>query len=138
MKKLWFLSVLTAVLAGCSSSSVNTISNADVKANIQPIVDRRIYTDDRMAKALTVTELRESKTNDGFMRVQIFLKNRTSDSYHLLYRFVWTDENGVEVESLDNPNFVAVAVLPGDDLTLTSIAPQKNCRDFKVRLMAQE
>jgi len=138
MKKLCFLSVFTALLAGCSSSSVNTISNADVKANIQPIVDRRIYTDDRMAKALTVTELRESKTNDGYMRVQIFLKNRTGDSYNLMYRFVWTDQNGVEVESLDHQNWVAVAVLPGDDLTLTSVAPQKNCQDFKVRLMAQE
>ena len=69
---------LTGVITGCQNDSVNTISNAGVIAKITRINDKRVDTDSRLAERLCLTEIRESKTNDGYTRIQVFLKNMPS------------------------------------------------------------
>ena len=129
---------LLILMAGCvkETPSVNTIANADVSANIKRVVDRRVETDQILAQHLFLTEIRESQTNDGYKRIQVFLKNYSGSTYKVMYRFNWYDENGVEVENPDNEMWVRKMVVTGDDLTLTSIAPSKKCKDFKLRLKA--
>ena len=129
---------LLILMAGCvkETPSVNTIANADVSANIKRVVDRRVETDQILAQRLFLTEIRESQTNDGYKRIQVFLKNYSGSTYKVMYRFNWYDENGVEVENPDNEMWVRKMVVTGDDLTLTSIAPSKKCKDFKLRLKA--
>ena len=134
-----FISVGVLMLfAGCSQyvPSVNTISNADTSANIKRVADQRVETDQRLSQILCLTEIRESKTNDGYKRIQVFLKNLSGTTYAVMYRFNWYDNNGVEVENTDNEMWVRKTIVAGDDLTLTSIAPAKNCQDFKLRLKA--
>ena len=129
---------LLILMAGCvkETPSVNTIANADVSANIKRVVDQRVETDQILAQYLFLTEIRESQTNDGYKRIQVFLKNYSGSTYKVMYRFNWYDENGVEVENPDNEMWVRKMVVTGDDLTLTSIAPSKKCKDFKLRLKA--
>ena len=124
------------LVSGCQNDSVNTISNAGVTAKITRINDKRVDTDSSLAESLCLTEIRESHTNDGYMRVQVFLKNMTNSTYRIIYRFNWYDKDGAEVENPDNENWVRKVILAGDDLTLTSVAPRKTCRDFKLRLKA--
>lgn len=123
---------------GCQNDSVNTISNAGVTAKITRINDKRVDTDSSLAKSLCLTEIRESNTNDGYMRVQVFLKNMTNTTYKIVYRFNWYDQNGAEVENPDNENWTRQLIVAGDDVTLTTVAPKKTCRDFKLRLKAIE
>ena len=115
------------MVVGCAHKpAVNTISNAYQEADIQRVEDRRV-----------IKEVRESKTNDGFKRIQIFLKNYNKEPFTFSYRFNWYDENGVEVEAQDDEAWKKVHAMSGDDVTLTSIAPTINCADFKVRIISR-
>ena len=126
------------LLAGCTQyvPSVNTISNSDTSANIKRIADQRVETDRNLSELLSLTEIRESKTNDEYKRIQVFLKNLSGTTYTIMYRFNWYDNNGVEIENTDNELWIRKTIVAGDDLTLTSIAPARNCQDFKLRLKA--
>jgi len=130
--------LLAGAISGCRHSSVNTVSNAGVVAKITRINDKRVDTDSRLAKRLCLTEIRESQTNDGYTRIQVFFKNRTNDTYKFIYRFNWYDDQGAEVENPDNENWTRQIIVAGDDVTLTTVAPRKVCRDFKLRLKAVE
>ena len=129
---------MTGLMSGCHSNTVNTVSNAGVTAEITRINDLRVNTDSRLAKNLILTELRESKTNDGYKRVQAFLKNGTKSAFVFVYRFDWYDNQGVEVDNPDRNGWEREIIVAGDDVTLTSVAPQKNCGDFKLHLKAAE
>ena len=129
------LILLVAFTAGCRNS-VNTISNAGVNAEITRVNDLRVNTDSRLAKRLCLTEIRESETNDGHKRIQVFLKNVTKSTYIFVYRFSWYDNKGVELEIPDEENWIRETVVAGDDVTLTSVAPTPECADFKLHLKA--
>lgn len=134
-----FLAVAFSVgFGGCRNDSVNTISNAGVNAEITRINDKRVDTDNSLRKSLCLTEIRESHTNDGYLRPQVFLKNMTDTTYKIIYRFNWYDNDGAEVENPDNESWTRLLIVAGDDVTLTSVAPKKTCRDFKLRLKAIE
>jgi len=140
-KSLQFTSLVTLLVAlytGCAHKpTVNTISNAEESAQVQRVVDRRVDTDKTLAKILQLVEIRESRTNDGFKRVQVFLKNYEKMPYTFSYRFNWYDEYGVEVETADDEMWKKFRAVSGDDVTLTSVAPARNCADFKVRIIAR-
>ena len=139
MKKITivFVFAVLGLISGCNNS-VNTVSNAGVEAKITRINDMRVETDRELARNLILTELRSSTTNDGFMRVQAFFKNKTRSTLKFVYRFNWYDNQGVEVENPDNENWVRKVVIAGDDAVLTSVAPKRVCKDFKLRLKEVE
>ena len=124
------------LVCNACNNSVNTISNAGVTAEITRVNDKRVNTDSRLTKQLCLTEIRETKTNDGYKRIQVFLKNMTNKTYKFVYRFNWYDDKGQEVINPDNENWSRKLILAGDDVTLTTVAPRKNCFDFKLRLKA--
>jgi uncharacterized protein YcfL len=141
ISRLFLSAFFLMLLVGCATEvpyepSVNTISNANVSANIKRVADRRVETDQYLSQLLCLTEIRESQTNDGYKRIQIFLKNLSGSTYTIMYRFNWYDDNGVEVENPDNEMWIRKIIVAGDDLTLTSVAPRQNCKDFKLRLKA--
>jgi len=140
--RILFISIamltMTGFMSGCHNNSVNTVSNAGVTAEITRINDLRVNTDSKLAKNLVLTEIRESKTDDGYKRVQVFLKNKTTSTFIFVYRFDWYDDHGVEVDNPDRNGWERKTIVAGDDVTLTSVAPQKNCGDFKLHLKAVE
>ena len=145
MKCLIFCGLLATVpfVAGCAKEqpyvpSVNTISNAETSADIKRVVDRRVDTDRYLSQQLYMTEVRESMTNDGYKRIQVFFKNQSGNTYWVMYRFNWYDDQGVEVENPDNEMWKKKIITAGDDLTLTSVAPRQNCKDFKLRIKPAE
>ena len=136
------LTVLTVsvFISGCANNSVNTYENADKKAKVDVVMDKRIITDSHLKARLAYREIRQSKTNDGIKRVQVFMKARRgglldpNSPRKILYRFNWFDEQGVLVKEEDGVGWQKKLVLPGDDAVFTSVAPSKDCYDFKIRL----
>jgi len=112
---------------------VTTLVNAYDKAKIQHIAFKQVALDD-LAGTVAVTDVRRSKTNDGFDRVQVFLKNYAGDRVRIRYRFNWVNNDGVEVKDPDHDAWEKLTIDAGDDATLTTIAPTKNCYDFKLRM----
>jgi len=120
-------------------SQVSTLVNAYDKAKVQHIAFKQVALDD-LAETVAVTDVRRSKTNDGYDRVQVFVKNFAGDRVRIRYRFNWVDNDGVEVRDPDHDAWEKKTIDAGDDATLTTIAPAKNCYDFKLRMkrMQQE
>ena len=114
-------------------AKVMTLVNAYDKAKIQHVAFKQVALDE-LTGQVAVSDVRRSKTNDGYDRVQVFLKNFADERMKIRYRFIWTDSDGVEVRDPDHDAWERLAIDPGDDATLTSIAPTKNCYDFKLRL----
>ena len=138
MEKLLICVLCALVCASCERTPmVNTIGNADSTENIKRVNDVRFEMDPTFSQILACMEIRESKTNDGYKRVQVFLKNFSTAVASCNYRFNWFDENGVQVESADQEMWKPLNVHPGDDTTLTSIAPNRKCEDFKLRVISQ-
>ena len=50
------------------------------------------------------------------------------------YRFDWQDLNGVVVLDPDHAGWEKLTLVPGDDGVFTSIAPKKDCADFRLRM----
>ena len=141
ISSLFLSAVFLMLLVGCATEvpyepSVNTISNANTSASVKRVADRRVETDQYLSQLLCLTEIRESQTNDGYKRIQIFLKNLSGSTYTIMYRFNWYDDNGVEVENPDNEMWIRKIIVAGDDLILTSVAPCQKCKDFKLRMKA--
>ena len=143
MKSIYLILLIATIIiiTGCAKENipgVNTISNKNVRAVIKRVVDKRVIQDEKLDSLLALTEIRKSKTNDNYTKIQVFFKNHSNTTYSFIYRFNWYDENGVEVENLDQEMWVKKTVITGDDLTLTSIAPTRKCQDFKLRIKASD
>jgi len=140
----WFAAAL--MLAACQNT-VNTVENADKTMTPNTIADARFVTDGFLKDRLGLQSVTMGKTADGFKRVQLEVINlRTGvlsqawsgitgeNPYKIRYRFTWFDEDGMAVNNTVLADWRDATIIPGETLFLQSVAPTKNCSDFKISL----
>ncbi len=146
MKKLLLLGCTAALaFAGCQST-VNTVENTDKTMTPQYISDTRFITDGYLSERLALVSLNVSMTPDGFKRAQLEAVNvrvggfaqmwsgmTGENPYPIKYKFTWFTVDGMAVESILS-DWRTIQVIPGETVYLQSVAPNKNCHDFKVSL----
>ena len=113
---------------------VNTLSTAAPQAAVAQVAYKQFILDGIAPTMVNVQEIRRSRTNDGYERVQVLVKNFTTSPMPVKYRFDWQDENGVIIDDPDHGGWERQTLIAGDDATFTSIAPKKNCADFRLRM----
>lgn len=113
---------------------VNTLSTAAPVANVSREAYKQVVLDGNLQQWVAVQDVRRSRTNDGYERIQVLVKNLTTTPIRTRYRFDWQDANGVVVMDPDHDGWEKVTLIPGDDGTFTSIAPRKGCADFRLRM----
>ena len=140
----WFAAAM--MLAACQNT-VNTVENADKTMTPNTIADARFVTDGFLKDRLGLQSVTMGKTADGFKRVQLEVINlRTGvlsqawsgmtgeNPYKIRYRFTWFDEDGMAVNNTVLADWRDATIIPGETLFLQSVAPTKNCSDFKICL----
>ena len=140
----WFAAAM--ILAACQNT-VNTVENADKTMTPNTIADARFVTDGFLKDRLGLQSVTMGKTADGFKRVQLEVINlRTGvlsqawsgitgeNPYKIRYRFTWFDEDGMAVNNTVLADWRDATIIPGETLFLQSVAPTKNCSDFKISL----
>ena len=141
-----FFALLGAVLiAGCQNT-VNTVESANKTMTPNTIQDMRFITDGFLKDRLALKGVNVSRTQDGFMRVQLEAVNvRTGalaqmwsgitgeNPYPIRYKFFWFDKAGMAVNGIVS-DWQNVTVIPGETVYLQSVAPTKDCSDFKISL----
>ena len=149
MKKIclmgWFAAAVM-MLAACQNS-VNTVENADKNMTPNTISDSRFVTDGFLKRRLALQSLTTGRTADGFMRAQLEVVNvRTGvfaeawsditgeNPYKIRYRWTWFTEDGMAVNNTVLADWQDATIIPGETLFLQSVAPYKNCNDFKISL----
>ena len=140
----WFAAAL--MLAACQDT-VNTVENADKTMTPNTVADARFVTDGFLKDRLGLQSVTMGRTADGFKRVQLEVINlRTGvlsqawsgitgeNPYKIRYRFTWFDEDGMAVNNTVLADWRDATIIPGETLFLQSVAPTKNCSDFKISL----
>lgn len=148
MKNPILLSSLAAIMlagAGCQDM-VNTLENANKHMAPNYIRDKRVVTDGYLRDRLALTNIIMNKTADGLMQAQVDATNmRTSyadqfwssitaeNPYHLRYKFTWFTQDGMAVESIVS-DWQDITIIPGETIYLRSVAPSKDCNDFRLSI----
>lgn len=136
---------LLALAMGCQDT-VNTVENADKTMTPNTIADTRFVTDGFLRDRLALKRLDVATTPDGFMRVQLEAVNvRTGgwaqmwsgftgeNPYRIRYKFSWFTQDGMAVTTVLS-DWQDATVIPGETVYLQSVAPTKECKDFKISL----
>ena len=150
MKKICLMGLglfAAAMMLAACQNSVNTVENADKTMTPNTISDSRFVTDGFLKRRLALQSLTTGRTADGFMRAQLEIVNvRTGvfaeawsditgeNPYKIRYRFTWFTEDGMAVNNTVLADWQDATIIPGETLFLQSVAPSKNCSDFKISL----
>ena len=125
---------LALAAVGCSSPSVNAIENANKGAQVQPVKDTRVITDEAFNRRVVITGIGEDRAPSGNKIVEAEAANLTSGYQRFRYKFAWYDPRGLEVTSL-NATWIDETIPPGGRVRLTSVAPNARAEDFRLELL---
>jgi len=136
---------LLLLVAGCQNTT-NRVENADKVMTPNIVNDKRFVTDGFLADRLKLTGIITSTTADDLLRVQITAVNvRTGffsqmwsgmtreNPYPIQYKFTWFDRNGMAVDSIVS-TWKDMTVIPGEEVQIQSVAPNRDCKDFTIQL----
>lgn len=71
---------------------------------------------------------------DGFTRVQIDLRNKSTQKQVIKYKYEWFNENGMIVAETDS-TWVEAALFPGEISSFLGTAGSKNATSFRFKVM---
>lgn len=128
MRVLRFLSVslIVAVLAGCSASNVAT-NEQDEKGNYQTVLKSNNAT---LNSRLSVVDLKQRKIGD-LLQVQATLENEWKFELDFQYKLKWFDANGFEVAP-ESQSWRQL-ILPGRaQQNVQGIAPNPSVSRFEI------
>jgi uncharacterized protein YcfL len=125
---------LLLVVSGCKTS-VNSVENAQKTGQRQMLSDQRAVTDKSLANKVFIVGVNSTMTPGGFLKVQIELLNNTRSPQRFSYHFEWFDANGMQITTLA-PVEVPDQIQGGEDKFISSMAPTAECRDFRVKFIA--
>lgn len=128
----FFVLCVLVVSSGCAT--VNTVEPKQLAANRSVIADKRVITDSILNARAQILSVNETITLEGFIKVQVEIRNATKRAKQLEYLFEWFDEHGNLVPSTSS-RFQMREILGGETIFLTSISPTRPAKDFKLKLI---
>ena len=125
---------LLLVVSGCQTS-VNSVENAQKTGQRQMIADQRVITDSGLANKVSLVGVNQTMTPGGLLKVQVELQNRTGSLQRFSYHFEWFDASGMQLSALTAAE-IPDQIQGGEDKFVSSLAPTAECRDFRVKFIA--
>ena len=93
--------------------------------------------DYRFAQNLELEQDIGRRTDEGFLAVQIRVRNRNNHNFACKYRFIWIDKNGIELwdgrETVESP----LVLIGCEEQTLQATAPHPSAVDFRLEFRPQ-
>ena len=119
------------LLAGCQT--VNTTETAQPSYQKNMVSEKRVITDSSLARKVEILGVNDAMTPEGFLKVQVELRNNKSSMQRFSYKFEWFDANGMAV---GGPASVALSrqIEGKETLFLSGMAPVPSARDFRLKL----
>jgi uncharacterized protein YcfL len=110
-------------LSGCTT--VNTVENAQKEGQRQMVTDQRAITDASLNRKVFIVGVNQSMTPGGVLKVQVELQNRTSSLQRFNYRFEWFDASALLPDQIEGQ----------ESKFIIGVAPNSNCKDFRVKFI---
>ena len=135
IKFIWqfFQCVSLLALVGCSSKSVNFSEWVDPAGTQEYTEERRVLTDEKLAKRILVETMTSGYTDDGLLKVQLMLGNLTKKMQSIEYRFDWIEPSNM-VFATPSSRWVIKHIYGGDSVAVTGIAPHNSIKDFVFKI----
>jgi len=132
--KLILLVLAGSALALTGCTTVNSVENAQKEGQRNMIADQRAITDASLNRKVSIVGVNTAMTPGGLLKVQVELENRTRSRQAFLYHFEWFDANGMQVNNILSAN-IPEQIEGKESKFIYCIAPNQNCRDFRVKFI---
>ena len=126
--------MIVLAVAGCHST-VNSVENAQKQGQRYMVADQRVVTDSGLDRSVSVVGVNTAMTPGGLLKVQVELQNRTWSPQRFNYRFEWFDVNGMQINNVVSA-LVPAQIEGGESKFISSVAPNMDCKDFRLKLIA--
>ena len=123
------LPVLASCLCGCQTQQAG-LKYEDGKLTVY---DYRLT----LARNLELEQDAGSRTPEGFLTVQVRVRNRNNENFHCMYRFVWKDSLGKDLTNADYVTDKALVLRGCEEQVLESTAPLATATDYRLELRPQ-
>ena len=131
---LFFLSAVIVLVAGCRSTSVNSVEPASPSGQTQMVSDKRVLTDQTLNNIVRIIGVNTATGAEGFLKVQVQVENLTRKARSFTYQVEWFDENGMIISS---PTRVAMprTIEAREVMAITATAPTPRAKDFRMKFL---
>lgn len=128
---LLVLGAAALLFAGCQN--VNTVQRAQPESTPSLVEDRRVVTDQTLARALKVISINEAKVSGDLLKIQATLQNTKSRDRTFKYRFEWIGADGMEVSAPGN-GWRVITFQGGEVRAISAVATSPRVVDFRLKL----
>ena len=121
-----------AALSGCATN-VNTVERAQPQATPDFVADKRVVTDNTLARTVRVNSINQATVSGNLLKVQATLENLKNNPRNLRNKFEWIDQSGMSVNSPTET--WKTLMLQGRETTMIStVAINPRAVDFVLKL----
>jgi len=134
--KTKFAALFTAALtvAGCHTTTVNSVENAQKSGQRYMIPDQRVVTDLSLNRKVSVVGVNTAMTPGNVLKVQVELLNEGSKLQRFVYTFEWFDANGMQINNVTSAT-IADQIEGRESKFISAVAPTPACTDFRLKLI---
>jgi uncharacterized protein YcfL len=127
-----FVAALT--VAGCHTTTVNSVENAQKSGQRYMIPDQRVVTDLSLNRKVSVVGVNTAMTPGNVLKVQVELLNEGSKLQRFVYTFEWFDAHGMQINNVTSAT-IADQIEGRESKFISAVAPNPACTDFRLKLI---
>ena len=121
-----------AALPGCATN-VNTVERAQSQATPDYVSDKRVITDNSLARTVRVNSVNQATVSGNLLKIQVTLENLKSNPRTIRYKFEWIDQTGMAVNS-PNETWKTLMLQGRETTTVSTVAINPRAVDFVFKL----
>jgi len=121
-----------AALSGCATN-VNTVERAQSQATTNYISDKRVVTDNTLARTVRVNAVNQTIVSGNLIKIQATLENLKNDLRSVRYKFEWTDKDGMAVGS-PNEGWKVLQLQGRETVNISTVAVSPRAVDFALKI----
>ncbi|CAM2898231.1 YcfL family protein [Rariglobus hedericola] len=119
-------------LSGCATN-VNSVERAQPVATPNYISDKRVVTDNTLARTVRVNSVNQDTVSGNLLKVQATLENLKNNPRTVRYKFEWVSDTGMSIGS-PNESWKTITILGRETTTISTVAVNPRAVDFVLKL----
>ena len=127
-----FAAASLVALTGCATN-VNTVERAQPLANTNYVADKRVVTDNTLARTVRVNSVNQDTVSGNLLKVQVTLENLKNNARTVRYKFEWINDAGMAIGS-PNETWKVITLQGRETTTVSTVAINPRAVDFVFKM----
>jgi len=119
-------------LTGCATN-VNTVERAQPRATPDYIADKRVVTDNTLARTVRVNSVNQETVSGNLLKVQATLENLKNNPRTVRYKFEWINDAGMSIGS-PNETWKVITLQGRETTTVSTVSVNPRAVDFMFKM----